>query len=953
MQELWHIGHKAFLGALLIAIIRAPLALGSVQPSNPNSPAPNTQAGMYMGPSVDFMSKAWTNSRPHITPAFPRTKEEIDGFNAMKKRAEQGDADVQSALGAEYWAANDYSEALKWFRKAAAQNQDSAQYALGLMYQNGRGVGRDEKEAMRWFHKAAGNGHAASQFELGACYYEGSGVLKNKVEAYKWFDLADCFGFGAIYSGLGISVTNDAASMRAKVAQEMTREQVQEAERAFARVLSEIPDEARWTAGFSLCHAALSHLDKKEYPKAVEWLRKGAKLGYGAAEGRLGQMYLSGEGVERDYAEAFRLLHKAAGHGDERALKLLGMCYENGTGVQKDYTEAAKWWRKAAEQGSATAQFNLGVCYDHGQGVEKNQAEAAKWYRKAAEQGDADAQCNLGICYDTGQGVGKDYPEAVKWFRKAADQGNAHAQYSLGVCYAKRQGVEKDYPEAVKWWRKAAEHGNADAQSSLGGCYYRGQGIEKDYAAAAKWYRKAAEQGDADAQCNLGVCYDHGQGVEQDQAEAVKWFRKAAEHGDADAQSGLGGCYYRGQGVEGDFQQADKWYRKAAEQGSLEAQCGLGTMYYLRALVSDGAAKGTSHPPATDTTKDYLEAAKWFRQAAEKGHPGAQAGLGGILLNGRGVAVDHAEALKWLRRSANQGNALGQSSLGECYEEGKGVPQDFLEAYKWYNLAGAESSHSASQRQALTSRMTPEQIAEAQRRSARFVASKEAQDTAQAPQQTGTSLDHLERQAGGSGFFVTEDGCLVTSFHVVAGAARIVIRTGKGTLSAKLINADKVNDVAVLKVNGKFPALPVAPSRATKLGETVFTIGFPNLGLQGFAPKLSKGEISTLTGAQDDPREFQISVAVQPGNSGGPLVNQYGNVVGVVEARLADIATLKSAGSLPQNVNYALKSSVLSVLLESLPEVSSKLKEPYPPKDRKFEDVVRETESATALVLVY
>jgi hypothetical protein len=78
-----------------------------------------------------------------------------------------------------------------------------------------------------------------------------------------------------------------------------------------------------------------------------------------------------------------------------------------------------------------------------------------------------------------------------------------------------------------------------------------------------------------------------------------------------------------------------------------------------------------------------------------------------------------------------------------------------------------------------------------------------------------------------------------------------------------------------------------------------------------------------------------------------------GNVVGIVEARLADVPTLKSTGSLPQNVNYAMKSSVLSVLLESLPEVSPKLKEPNALKDRKFDDVVREAESATALVLVY
>jgi S1-C subfamily serine protease len=167
------------------------------------------------------------------------------------------------------------------------------------------------------------------------------------------------------------------------------------------------------------------------------------------------------------------------------------------------------------------------------------------------------------------------------------------------------------------------------------------------------------------------------------------------------------------------------------------------------------------------------------------------------------------------------------------------------------------------------------------------------------------------------------------------------------------VNADKANDVALLKVDGKFTALPVALSRGVRLGESVFTIGFPNIELQGFAPKLTKGEISSLTGMQDDPREFQISVPVQPGNSGGPLVNQNGNVVGIVEAQLSDIATLQTTGSLPQNVNYAIKSSALNLLLESAPEVSAKVTEPKPDKDRKFEDVETEAESAVALVLVY
>jgi len=90
----------------------------------------------------------------------------------------------------------------------------------------------------------------------------------------------------------------------------------------------------------------------------------------------------------------------------------------------------------------------------------------------------------------------------------------------------------------------------------------------------------------------------------------------------------------------------------------------------------------------------------------------------------------------------------------------------------------------------------------------------------------------------------------------------------------------------------------------------VAAIGLPNIGLQGFAPKLAKGEIASLSGAQDDPRYFQISVPVQPGNSGGTLVDERGNVVGVVSAKLSARAALSTSGALPDNVNYEVKSSL-------------------------------------------
>ena len=126
-------------------------------------------------------------------------------------------------------------------------------------------------------------------------------------------------------------------------------------------------------------------------------------------------------------------------------------------------------------------------------------------------------------------------------------------------------------------------------------------------------------------------------------------------------------------------------------------------------------------------------------------------------------------------------------------------------------------------------------------------------------------------------------------------------------ISAKVVKVDAANDLALLKAEGRFAALPVSASRPVKLGGTVATAGFPNIGLQGFAPKLAKGEIASLSGAQDDARYFQISVPVQPGNSGGTLVDERGNVVGVVSAKLSARAALAASGALPENVSGSLR----------------------------------------------
>lgn len=178
----------------------------------------------------------------------------------------------------------------------------------------------------------------------------------------------------------------------------------------------------------------------------------------------------------------------------------------------------------------------------------------------------------------------------------------------------------------------------------------------------------------------------------------------------------------------------------------------------------------------------------------------------------------------------------------------------------------------------------------------------------------------------GTGFFITSTGYIATNFHVVENATALSVQDIRGqTFPAKLVRSDAANDLAIIKVEGKFPALPIARSSAVRKGDSVFTLGFPNTRLQGLAVKLTEGTISSISGIQDEPNNFQISVPLQPGNSGGPLLNREGVVVGIVVAKLSAAAALKSGSSLPEAVNYAVKSNYLLELIDTDLNVSERV----------------------------
>jgi S1-C subfamily serine protease len=113
--------------------------------------------------------------------------------------------------------------------------------------------------------------------------------------------------------------------------------------------------------------------------------------------------------------------------------------------------------------------------------------------------------------------------------------------------------------------------------------------------------------------------------------------------------------------------------------------------------------------------------------------------------------------------------------------------------------------------------------------------------------------------------------------------------------------------------------LAIGNSDGARSGDAVFTIGFPLSGILAATPSVAQGLISNSSGIDNDPRMFQVSIPIQAGNSGSPLLDSNGRVIGVVTSTLSGKAMLKTTGSLPQNVNFATKSSYLRSILSMAP----------------------------------
>jgi len=175
-----------------------------------------------------------------------------------------------------------------------------------------------------------------------------------------------------------------------------------------------------------------------------------------------------------------------------------------------------------------------------------------------------------------------------------------------------------------------------------------------------------------------------------------------------------------------------------------------------------------------------------------------------------------------------------------------------------------------------------------------------------------------EVRSCGTGFFATPDGIVLTNAHVIEDCAEITVRTSSGDTAVARVQArDARNDLALLRT-GLAPKKVAAFRTSIRQGEGVEAFGFPLTFVLATSGNFTLGNVSALAGIGDDSRYLQISAPVQPGNSGGGLLDQAGNVVGVVSAKINALKMmLATNGDIPQNVNFAIKASIVENFMDS------------------------------------
>jgi S1-C subfamily serine protease len=358
----------------------------------------------------------------------------------------------------------------------------------------------------------------------------------------------------------------------------------------------------------------------------------------------------------------------------------------------------------------------------------------------------------------------------------------------------------------------------------------------------------------------------------------------------------------------GHYGEAFSLWQTLAEQGHALAQVNLGAMY--------DAGQGV--------TQNLSKAFELFRKAAQNGNPYAQYNLGNMYAEGRGTSRDIDQAKTWYLKAAQQDLAIAQYSIGLLYADaasqtGQLATNDREIAIQWFYKSGLSHLKNNDLEGA---RLAQEEIADLAADHPTAKQLKHKIGSTQLKSKSKSPVASFSDAAFGTGWPIS-CGHVITNNHVISSSDEILLLDTSGQqIKARPILRDEVNDIAVLEVSDIHrlpPAIPLATSNLD-VGTAVFTIGFPRVDVMGVKPKLTDGVISKLSGLADDNASCQTTVPIQPGNSGGPLLNMKGEAVGVMRSMIGMKNTETGETLVFKNASSALKIGMLSDILSSLPQ---------------------------------
>ena len=275
----------------------------------------------------------------------------------------------------------------------AVRGDSNAQYQLGAIFYQGKGVQQDYTQAFLWYRRAAQQGHADAQYSLGNMYLMGEGIKQDDYQARQWYEKAA----------------------------EQGHEGAQHNLESLQRIAIAGPE-----PDYDQKNNLLPEQDKEGLEEKPEDKKGFFSKFFGKDDDGEDESIVTDEDVEETERSNDQISVDNSNNTLDSAKNIYekGLAYEFGEGVTQSYSTAFEYFKKSAEQNYAPAQYKMGLAYAYGQGTEKDPAAAAEWYQKSAMQGYALAQRTLGTLYMGGDGVEQNKPLALAWYDILADGGN-------------------------------------------------------------------------------------------------------------------------------------------------------------------------------------------------------------------------------------------------------------------------------------------------------------------------------------------------------------------------------------------------------------------------------------------------------------------------------------------------------------------------------------------------